>query len=121
MKNIFVKGQARRMSRILANHVNLLILLIIVQAFAACNNDDDNAEAGHELPLQFTTQMDAPQTRATVNNTWEGGEQVQVSIDGLPAQAFTAASNGTLLPALSSNDEIIPFQSGDTYTALLIP
>jgi hypothetical protein len=39
MKNILLKKQASRAGRILANHVNLLIMLIMVQTFTACEGD----------------------------------------------------------------------------------
>ncbi|GHT76015.1 hypothetical protein AGMMS50262_13070 [Bacteroidia bacterium] len=68
--------------------------------FAACNNDDGDAGALRATPLQLATQMDAPQTRASANNTWDGGEQVMVSIDNAAATSFTvAADKTTLTPA----------------------
>jgi hypothetical protein len=42
--------------------------------------------------------MDVPATRATINDTWEGNEQVQVSINDAAAVTYTAAANGTLSP-----------------------
>jgi hypothetical protein len=48
--------------------------------------------------LTLFTRMDAPATRATVDGTWVGGEQVQVSIDNAPAVMFTAEASGALTP-----------------------
>ena len=67
-----------------------------VMLFAACNNDDDNQLAGN-TPLTLFAQMDAPQTRATVNNTWTVGDAVQVVIDSNPAETFTVQADGVTL------------------------
>jgi hypothetical protein len=68
MKNIFSKKQTGRASRI-ANHANLLIMLIMVQTFTACNDDtlQDTAQPGGALQINVTAQgfiSDAPGTRA---------------------------------------------------------
>ena len=66
---------------------------------ASCGNDEetDNTLPNGQHPVVFTTAIDGlASTRATVDNIWDGGEQVQVSINGAAAAAFTAAANGTL-------------------------
>jgi len=42
--------------------------------------------------------MEAPTTKATVDNVWSGGEQALVSIDNAAAVPFTAFQDGTLVP-----------------------
>ena len=64
----------------------------------SCKDDEKTKDLPDgESPLVLTTAIDRQvSTRATVDNLWDGGEQVQVSIDGAAAAAFTAAADGTL-------------------------
>jgi len=77
---------------------NLRYLMIVVTAafLSACGKDDAFDNGNRELIL--ASQTEAIQTRATVDNTWDGGEHVQVSINNGAAVTFIAASNGTLTP-----------------------
>jgi hypothetical protein len=86
-------------NRLLAG-ATLAVALMTATTFTSCNNDDEigNADAGDALSLQ--SQMGAPETRATSTNSWDGGETVQVLVDGAtPAIIpFTAAVGGVLTP-----------------------
>jgi hypothetical protein len=73
--------------------INLLILFVLVQT--ACSDEEE--QPAFAL-LTLSAQMDAPQTRATAGNNWDGSEEVQVSINGGTATAFTVATDGTLTP-----------------------
>jgi formylglycine-generating enzyme required for sulfatase activity len=68
-------------------------------SFSACLQEEILSGTENGL-LVLQAQMDAPQTRPTVNNAWDGGEQVQVSINNGPAATFTVADDGTLTPAV---------------------
>ena len=71
-------------------------LSICCVLFASCGNDEEPGNGG-QYPVVFATAIDGlVNTRATVDNIWNGGEQVQVSIDGAAASTFTAAANGKL-------------------------
>ena len=72
----------------------LLIVPLLLLTF--CSKEqifDDN-----QLPMTLATNMETPTTKATVNNTWSGGEQPLVSIDNAAAVSFTAHPDGTLVP-----------------------
>lgn len=72
--------------------MGLTIMLVLP---VSCNKEN---EPDDEIPLTLVSCMDDPVTRATVSNTWNGGEQVQVSINNGAALSFTAKQNGDLLP-----------------------
>ena len=73
-----------------------MILTVTVAMFTFCNRE--KAFDDSYLQMTLATNMNAPTTKATVNNVWNGGEQVQVSIDNGAAVTFTAFTNGTLVP-----------------------
>jgi hypothetical protein len=73
-----------------------LLMIVVVCLFFSCSPEDDFTETEQILSLQ--SQMDAPLTRATADNTWNGGEQVKVSINDGEGALFTAAPNGTFTP-----------------------
>jgi hypothetical protein len=76
---------------------------------SACSRDVELPGGADSGLLTLHTRMDGlPETRATAGNTWDGGEQVQVSIDGAAAVSFTAASDGTLAPAVPVYWEALP-------------
>jgi hypothetical protein len=124
MKNIFSKKQA---GRILANHVNLLIMLIMVQIFTACNDDtlQDTAQPGGALQINVTAQgfiSDAPSTRAFdagYTTNLDQGDQIGITaIKGgnvVPRQdniAFVCDNAGKWSP-VTSTDTI--FAGADSY------
>jgi len=81
---------------------SLMVLMIIASAalLVSCN-EQEVFDSGSILILASRT--DAPAMRAsgnntTVDNVWNGGEQVQVSIDDGTAVTFIAAPNGMLTP-----------------------
>ncbi|KAA6335722.1 hypothetical protein EZS27_016070 [termite gut metagenome] len=82
--------------RLFLKPLKILGILSLVSLFFSCSQEDDFTEIRYALSLQ--TQMDASVTRATADNTWEGNEQVQVSIDDKKATPFIAARSGTLTP-----------------------
>jgi hypothetical protein len=65
----------------------------VLLATASCNSDEPSDTPSR---LTLSSRMDRPVSRATVNNTWDGGEQVQVSINAAAAVTFIAADDGTL-------------------------
>ena len=78
-----------------------LMLLLCCGFLASCNGNDeltDNLLPEGKYPIEFSSSMYGLTTRATVNNTWEGGEQVAVSITGAYSVPFTAAADGSLTP-----------------------
>ncbi|GHT64393.1 hypothetical protein AGMMS50239_22020 [Bacteroidia bacterium] len=62
---------------------------------ASCSQDDGVETRLIASLLTLSAQTDAPQTRATSNGTWTGGETVRVNVNGT-AYDFTAATDGTL-------------------------
>ena len=74
-----------------------MILTITVALLTFCNRAE-SPDDGNQLT--FVSRKDAPVTRATVDNVWNGGEQVQVSIDNGAAVTFTAHPNNTLTPVI---------------------
>jgi hypothetical protein len=76
------------------------LLLVCCGLLASCDNENgaDNLLPDGKYPIVFSTAMEGLTTRATVDGTWDGGEQVQAIINGQPAQTFTAAADGTLTP-----------------------
>jgi hypothetical protein len=73
----------------------LIIFIITVLLFSSCSKTE-TPDNSHQLTL--VSQEDAPVTRATIDNKWNGGEQVQVSIDNGAAVTFTANPDGRLIP-----------------------
>ena len=72
----------------------LLLFLAAAALCAGCSHGEQQRD-----PLVLSAQRgETPATRATANNTWNGGEQVSVVINGGGAQIFTAASSGILTP-----------------------
>lgn len=78
---------------------NLKYIIIIVAATVlsvACGREGTPDWDGR---LILASQMTAPATKSITDNTWDGGEQVFVSIDNGPARIFTVAQGGMLMPA----------------------
>ena len=74
-------------------------MLLACGLLASCSEDNaDNLLPDGKYPIEFSATMEGLTTRATVDNTWDGGEQVAVSIDGAATVPFAAAANGTLTP-----------------------
>ena len=73
----------------------VLTIVASVVLLTFCKREE-TADDGDKLTL--VSNMNAPITKATVQNVWSGGEQVQVSIDNGTAVTFTALPNGTLTP-----------------------
>lgn len=76
-----------------------------VLALTACTEDvaDDNSLPDGRYPMTFTTTVQGmTQTRATVDNTWDGTEEVAVMV-GNKVKKYKAASNGALTPADASD------------------
>ena len=78
----------------------LSLLLLCCGLFASCDNEDgaDNLLPDGKYPIVFSTAMEGLTTRATVDNTFDNNDQVQVSINSAAATTFTAATNGSLTP-----------------------
>jgi len=74
----------------------LIILTITVMLLTFCNREK-TFDVSHIL-MTLVTNMDAPTTKATINNVWSGGEQALVSINNAVAVTFTAFPNGALVP-----------------------
>ena len=70
-----------------------IILFAGIVLLSACDKNDAPSDSGRVI---FASRMAAPATKALLNNTWDGGEQVFVSIDDAQAQIFTAAAGGML-------------------------
>ncbi|MDR2131289.1 MAG: fimbrillin family protein [Odoribacteraceae bacterium] len=83
-------------------------IIMIAVFLASCGRDDAT-----DSKLILLSRTAAPTTRSTVDNTWNGGEQVYVSIDNGAANTFIAAAEGTLTPL----DEIYWQSSGQTISA----
>jgi hypothetical protein len=111
---VFSKVRSLRKSNSLISldSLNSLRALMVLAAVAltACTTDEP---AGTGDRLTFFTRMDAPATRATIDNTWSGGEEVQVSINGESAVTFTAATDGVLTP----NDPLYWQSTSQTLSA----
>ena len=77
---------------------SLPILTIVISAalLTSCNKQDEHNNL-NTLSITLLTD-DTLITRASINNTWNGGEQVQVSINNGSALTFTASPSGTLTP-----------------------
>ena len=73
----------------------LMVLMTTVVLLTFCNKEKTSDDGNH---LTLVSYKDDPVTRATVNNVWSGGEQVQVSIDNGADVSFTARSDGSLVP-----------------------
>lgn len=90
----------------------VLCLLSLVLWFAGCTAEsqvDDGFAAG--LPVELTARVEGHvQSRATVDNTWDGGEEVAVLLDGRHYK-FIADARGKLTP--DPNGEIPRWNSGD--------
>lgn len=79
------------------------ILLLVTQLlfpvfFPSCTDDaaDGDRLPDGMYPMTFTTTVQGlTQTRATVDNTWTGGEEVAVKV-GNEVKKYTAASSGAL-------------------------
>ena len=86
--------------------INSLFAFSMLACFVflfSCKDDEKKGDIlpDGQYPLVLTTAIDgqvSTNTKATVDNTWNGGELVQVSIDGAAAVPFTAAADGTLTP-----------------------
>ncbi len=80
---------------------NSLIYLWMGGLLAACSNDatlpGDWQDGG--VPVELTTAMaDYPNSRATIDNTWDGGEEVGVELDGV-YHKFIVNAQGRLTAA----------------------
>lgn len=74
-------------------------------ALTACTEDvaDDNSLPDGRYPMTFTTTVQGlTQTRATVDNTWAGTEEVAV-MAGNTVKKYMAANGGELTPADTDN------------------
>lgn len=83
----------------------LAIGFIATLSLTGCSTDDatDNRLPPGKYPMTFTTTVEGlAQTRATVDNTWMGTEEVAVMV-GNTVKKYNAASDGGLTPANSSN------------------
>lgn len=72
---------------------------------ASCGDltDSDSLPGGGTYPMIFTAAVDGPvSTRATVDNSWEGTEEVAVMVDG-GVKKYKAAGNGALTPDDAGN------------------
>lgn len=70
---------------------------------ASCSDvtDDDTTLPDGTCPMTFTASVDGlTATRATTDNTWTGGEEIAIQIDG-EVKKYTAASGGNLTVASS--------------------
>jgi len=75
----------------------VLLMILTVILLAACSKNELQDDSNQ---LTLVSCNDEPVTRATVDNKWNGGEQVQVSIDNNAAVTFTASSNNKLTPVI---------------------
>ena len=95
------------MNRLLANLRQSVITVCCTFALAltACTEDvaDDNSFPDGRYPMTFTTTVQGlTQTRATVENTWAGREDVAI-MAGNTVKKYTAANGGELTPADTDN------------------
>ena len=78
-------------------HLKYIIIVVTVAILlVACDRDD--LPNGREK-LILASQMVTQETKSTTDNTWNGGEQVFVSLDNEPARIFTIDPGGMLTPA----------------------
>jgi hypothetical protein len=75
-----------------------LTVLAGLALFWACDSKSEEALPDSGEALTLSAQMDAPLTRSTVNNTWDGTETVRVNLNGT-TRNFTVASDYTLTPS----------------------
>lgn len=79
----------------------LATLLLFPVFFPSCTDDaaDGDRLPDGTYPMAFTTTVQGlAQTRATVDNTWTGGEDVAVMVED-EVKKYKAADNGALTPA----------------------
>ena len=77
---------------------SLAILTIIISAAllsSSCNKQD---MLNNDNTLTFASSSDTPITKTMTDNAWDGGEQVQVSINNGTAVTFIATPSGMLTP-----------------------
>ena len=126
MKNIFSKKQA---GRILANHANLLIMLIMVQTFTACNDDtlQDSAQPGGALQINVSAEGftgSGVQTRASdagYTTTFAAPDQIGITViqDGVVRENnIPYRYNGMVWSPVTSGNEVHAYTHG-TVTYLV--
>ena len=89
----------------LRNRITALCTACCVLALTACSDDttgDDSLPDGR-YPMTFTTTVQGlTQTRATVNNQWDGTEKVAI-MAGNTVKKYMAESDGALTPDGANN------------------
>lgn len=89
----------------LRNRITALCTACCVLALTACSDDttgDDSLPDGR-YPMTFTTTVQGlTQTRATVNNQWDGTEKVAI-MAGNTVKKYMAESDGALTPDSADN------------------
>ena len=78
-------------------HLKYIIIVVTAAILWIACDRDDLPDRGKKLVL--ASQMAAPATKSTVDNTWNGGEQVFVSINNETARIFSVDPGGMLTPA----------------------
>lgn len=74
----------------------LCTLLLPTLLLCTCTTGEEPILPGGRSPMTFTTEVDELiASRATTDNTWDGGEEVAVQIDGV-VKNYTADSDGNL-------------------------
>lgn len=81
-----------------AGRMFALTALAVCGALASCSKEETSGgrlfpDGTH--PLVLTAPVEAPTSRASVDNVWSGGEQVAVAVDGA-VKTYTADDDGTL-------------------------
>ncbi len=109
------RGNPKRYGR---NSLSVLLfimsLLSSVVWFSSCTDDNFPTDEwpGKNSPVELTARVGGPvQSRATVDNTWEGGEEVAVQLDGkhykfiADVEGKLTAAPGQEVPRWNSPDE----------------
>ena len=85
-----------------------LPLLLWAVLFTACTQDEADIPQSHSL-LELTASMAEPNTRATSDGTWKGGEKVAVLATnhngGGAAYTYTVSTTDELTPVKPSPEE----------------
>ena len=64
----------------------LPVMMLIGGLLSSCNNDGIESTTSlpdGKYPLQLTAEVAQPQTRAGGKDTWTGGEEIRVSMEGV--------------------------------------
>lgn len=98
--------------------VSFLAAALSIMLLGACSQDEwmDNGATDGTAALRFTASVESPnQTRATVDNTWDGGEEVQIKVGTLDARTYVISS--TDQSTLTAKTGVTAFMESDGTAA----